>query len=496
LNGIRLSSTVNNENFEFNTFLSTPLDYENLPTTRLDQIIGNMKVKFLSSKGNGLLVWHSLTEQISRKPRTFYINSLHGLSSNNIEDIYLDKDENLWVASLKGLDKITFKEDLSFQIRNYNTNHGLPSNDIYEIQMNDSLIFLSTGSGLVQFKEPEFNPISKKPDIISAKLDHVAFDEYKEFNPSNNHLELEFITLNYKMPGQIPYRYRANKQEWVKTEQTNIQLLDLRPNDYLLEIQSQNEDGVWSESTTVDFHICFPWYQQWYFNLFLALIGLSIGYLFYKSRINRLKEQNQTSQEIRELEKAALQAQMNPHFIFNCLNSIQNFIMDNEQELAMEYLGNFANLIRQNLKASVDAKITLDEEVAMLENYLKLEQLRFSNKFDYSISVHENLDILDIKIAPLLIQPFVENAVLHGMSNIRSDGQINIHFSTVKDKLLVKISDNGGYRTQKQKKKHKSFGMSITQKRLAFINEIDNNNISTITNISAKGTEVDVLIKI
>ena len=160
---------------------------------------------------------------------------------------------------------------------------------------------------------------------------------------------------------------------------------------------------------------------------------------------------------------------MNPHFIFNCLNSIQSFIMQNNKQDAMDYLSSFAQLIRLNLNASVEQEISLYNEIQILENYITLERLRFQNSFEYTITVDSALDQMDTEIPPMLIQPIVENAIVHGMSSLNEGGIIDIRFDKHENGLAITVGDNGT-NTRKSQSLHKSLGMDITQRRLSHTN--------------------------
>ena len=142
----------------------------------------------------------------------------------------------------------------------------------------------------------------------------------------------------------------VTKNNWQYSQNLSVNYPSLPEGDYSFEVQAQNEDGYWSESTKYAFSIFPPWWATWWFQgLSLLALGLT-GYGFYKYRIEQIQKENASQQEITKLEKSALQAQMNPHFIFNCLNSIQNYILKNDQKKAVEYLSRFATLVRHNLK--------------------------------------------------------------------------------------------------------------------------------------------------
>lgn len=219
----------------------------------------------------------------------------------------------------------------------------------------------------------------------------------------------------------------------------------------------------------------------------LVLAGFLFSLQFkasnYTSELERKKLQYQN---------AALQAQMNPHFIFNSLNSIQSFIMSNEKETAMEYLTKFAKLIRQTLKSSAESSISISDEIQSLTNYLELEKLRMDDRFDFEIICSNNHLKKDMMIPPMLIQPFVENAVIHGMKTKEKDGLITITFKPKESFIEVIIFDNGQYIEPSDQKVHKSMGTNITNTRLSIVN---NKDFQAIPEINENGTTIKLEIR-
>jgi sensor histidine kinase YesM len=201
--------------------------------------------------------------------------------------------------------------------------------------------------------------------------------------------------------------------------------------------------------------------------------------IFLKRRNEKLKNENiqrKLLHDTSEMEMQALRAQMNPHFIFNCLNSINRFIMKNESQVASDYLTQFSRLIRFVLNNSKKAWIPLEDEIEMLTLYLDMEMLRFKDAFDYEFCYDESIDLIGMFIPPLLLQPFVENAVWHGLMHKKENGQVIISFKVEKDILHCTIVDNGVGRSaaasagSKSSQSHKSMGIQITRERLALIN--------------------------
>jgi LytS/YehU family sensor histidine kinase len=225
----------------------------------------------------------------------------------------------------------------------------------------------------------------------------------------------------------------------------------------------------------------------------------------FRLKLERSEKERQMAelkQKATELEMQALRAQMNPHFIFNSLNSINRFILQNERAQASEYLTKFSKLVRMILQNSAASLITLDSELESLGLYLNLEALRFNYHFDYKISVPKDLDISALQVPPLILQPYVENAIWHGLMHKEEKGQLDIEVSEEDDHLYFKITDNGIGREKaralasKSATKHKSMGLRITAHRIAMLQNSESLEspvtINDLVNAdgSAAGTEV------
>ena len=183
--------------------------------------------------------------------------------------------------------------------------------------------------------------------------------------------------------------------------------------------------------------------------------------------------------QIAETEMAALRSQMNPHFIFNVLNSINRFILSNESSVASDYLSRFSRLIRLILENSKSAKVPLEKDLDALRIYIDMEKLRFQNKFTYEITADENIDQTFVQVPPLLIQPYVENAIWHGLMQKETPGHLYISLTLMKEDLIkVMIEDNGIGREKSAALKsktavtHKSFGLQISKDRIRIVNKL------------------------
>ena len=209
--------------------------------------------------------------------------------------------------------------------------------------------------------------------------------------------------------------------------------------------------------------------QQISFTILFVLLLCSVGFLIYNRF--QLKKHLTLQKELAEYEQKALHLQMNPHFVFNCLGSISSFIVQNGTDSAIKYLSKFSKLMRLTLEYSKESLIPIDKEIESLQNYLELEQLRFNQKFDFSISKSNDIED-DMALPPLLLQPFVENAIIHGLIPKKEMGNIAVDFSLNGENLICTITDNGiGFDKSKALKEHsvtvhKSMALDITRKRL------------------------------
>jgi len=448
--------------------------------------------------------------------------------------IYHNNSNTYFIYTNQGLFSMIGSEDLKVDL-------VVPDVHVYSAIVCSDKVYFNTSDGRIGrydivnksyiYSTKNLTGLKKNFDIYDDKIyvgsDHLAIYNEEDYFKSNqrtltidkfcaneicyNISDEQYLTLahdqnsislsasldnwnNAKLT-QIEYRINPIKKTWTTIgNHSEVNFPSLSPNDYELEIRATAADGH-QNSISHSFKIRKPWYDSISARISYVLLLASFFYLLYLLRTNKIKKKYKIQEEIRTLEKAALQAQMNPHFIFNCLNSIQGFIMDNEKEQAMEYLGGFAQLIRSNLNASTSATISLFEEHRILHNYLKLERLRLNNSFEFEISLPYQKDASDIMIPPMLIQPFVENAVIHGMRNGIKDGLIKIVFSLDESRLNVRITDNGDSKLPPVNiAGHKSVGVDITRKRLNYINQSDTSIEDLIIDHTSSGTIVTLSI--
>jgi signal transduction histidine kinase len=248
----------------------------------------------------------------------------------------------------------------------------------------------------------------------------------------------------------VQYEYRINEGVWQRVAGPDISFYNASFGDYRVEIRCRDESNRYAGPVRFRFSVARPWWLQtgWLLLAGLLLLALLLlGLRFLLRRSHRRRELVfEREKRLMQSEFKALNALMNPHFVFNCMNNIQNLLHKQENETASRYLHTFSQIMRQNLKNINLPLITLEQELNLVRNYLLLEQLRFREKLQYSINIDENADTDAVKIPPLLVQPLVENAVKHGIMPLAGDGQIQVHVYEQGDAVVIDIADNGvGY---------------------------------------------------
>ena len=307
-----------------------------------------------------------------------------------------------------------------------------------------------------------------------------------------NHLGFEFIGIDHIAPQKVRYQWQLIGVEdtWSPlTDQHSASYSNLKPGDYIFQVRAVNSEGVMQKSPQeIQFTILAPFWQKTWFQVASVVIGiLTLVFIFYL-RIQTVKR-NERERSTRlilekgmvELEQKALRLQMNPHFIFNTLNTIQGLIATRDAKTARLYLSKFSKLMRETLENSREALISIDEEVSALRHYLDLERFSHEKVFEYDIQIGEGSD--QYMIPPLLIQPFCENAIIHGLIPKGQNGRLIISFTEANDGLEIIVEDNGVGRAKASVNKaqkinyHKSTGLQVTQERLDVLNQNSEHSI-------------------
>ncbi|HXC03556.1 MAG TPA: two-component regulator propeller domain-containing protein, partial [Bacteroidia bacterium] len=395
-----------------------------------------------------------------------------GLHSSNIYLLSTDDHGNLFVGSESGLDRLTLDaESKMIDIRHFGPNEGFTGietcqNAVFRDQK--GWMWFGTINGLTAYNPTNKTKNNTPPNIfisgISLFYNPLEQTPYAQQTgpwgerttplilPHNqNLLTFDFSAINLSSPDNVLFQWKLegfDKDYSPASARKDATYSNLGPGDYTFQVKACNEDGVWNTTpATIHFTILKPfWLKIWFIASSLLLLLLGI-WLVFRWRVERIKakariaqEKTETEKTLIELEQKALRLQMNPHFIFNALNSIQSQITENNEETARHYLAKFSRLMRMILENSLQTEISLEDEIKTLETYLSLEKFSSGDQFDYSLTIPSEIE--EVYIPPMMIQPFVENAIIHGMKHLSHRGQIRIEFKLLDHLLECSIIDN------------------------------------------------------
>lgn len=460
---------------------------------------------FIGTKGNGLLM---IANQ-----KLICFDQSKGLASNTIKTIGADK-EYLLIGTNNGISLIkrsALKQGKLF--KSFNVNSGMHANEINSIESREGIFYLATANGLhvidpQYLARPDIDvpiyltdlQVNKLPQQITKKL---------EIPYSKNDIQLDYFALSFRDRGKQTYRHRllGLEDEWIVNQITTAQYPFLPAGQYIFEVSVLNGNGNWNPNPArLQIHVLKPyWAKPWFRALvLLLLIGILLAFFFWRVKVINMRKQ--LLYDINWYQQEALISQMNPHFLFNSLNTVHRYVLQNDRLASSRYLTKFANLMRKILENSQERSITIANEKEALNLYLELESARFKDKFDYQIHIDESIPEKLVKIPVFIVQPLVENAIWHGLMQSDKAGRIDVYFERINDTdLKVRVSDNGIGReeaekyTNKYKKTHKtSLGLPIIKRRIGLINIQEKTAIwlsykdLKATDGTAAGTEVSV----
>ncbi|MGD1847453.1 MAG: two-component regulator propeller domain-containing protein [Salibacteraceae bacterium] len=464
-------------------------------------------------------------------------------NSNSINFMVADNQNQLWLGTNNGiyqLDIDAFKQSRTAKFVHYTRSDGVTSlecnlNATYLDKQNK--LWFGTTAGAIRYDPDKRQGFDTNIPVIHItglrlllqKTDWSANAEGISSStglPTNlnlyynqNHLTFDYIGIQLHNPGRVAYQYKlvGFDEDWLPmTNATFATYSNLSDGDYSFVVRASNGVGGWTESpATFSFYIAPPFWKTWWFFTIcsLFLIGIGFGLFKWLEGIRKRKKETQQlvySSRMMKLEQQTLNASMNRHFIFNALNSIQYYINSQDRLAANMYLSNFAELIRKNLDSSQTATVCLAEELERLRLYLTLEHMRFTDKFEYQIDVDRSIDAERVMIPAMLLQPYVENSIWHGILPKAEKGTISISIDRYEqDGISFVIEDDGiGINTSRRNKKdfdqgHISKGMQITEGRINLMQKMSNREVFVKgpyeihdSGNYPKGTRVEIVLPI
>jgi ligand-binding sensor domain-containing protein len=450
----------------------------NLQTKRIQDIVASSDgTLFIATKIDGIYI---------KKDKAIDSISIEsGLLSNTINQMLYDSSENqVWVATNNGINILKKQDDKWFSENVITQYDGLKSTDIKLIRLQGNFIYFTVDRIIYKINT---NKLGHKIDNSSPYItsfivneNSISIDSSIQLPYDSNNIQINYHTISYKSQNDIVYKYKLLpiNESWQTTTNDNLVFNTLVPDDYTLQLNSINIDGVESEIKTFKFSIIPAFWMTWWFKILIIIIAVFVGYKISIKTIQTYKSQAQFQRTINEMQIISLQSKMNPHFIFNSLNSIQNYILKNEKVNANQYLLEFSRLIRTILQNSDSPTIPLNDELDTLRMYVNLEKKRIRGEFKYNENIASNIDSEHCIIPSLLIQPYIENAIWHGKVYSNPNGEVSLNVTQKDNTLFFEIIDNGiGIKNAEASKinktKHKSLGTSVTKKRIQLLSELN-----------------------
>ncbi len=435
------------------------------------------------------------------------ITDVSGLASNYTTQCTIN-DKYLWICTNKGLSRID-TANYSY-ITNFTSYDYLIDNEVNDVSFLKDTVYVATSKGLSYFnKNTVFG--NHAPSIFLEKVainnrDTSLLEKYVLPYTQNN-FTFQFNSPGYRSANNNLYRFIVKKGNQIDTSyyKTGVfQLSSLAPGSYEFIVDVKNIDGVWSKTPkTVQIVIQNPFWKTWYFMLSVAFVAFIFIRFTIIGYIKSNKQKQDYDRKMIESELKSLRLYMNPHFIFNSLTSLQSYILTNKTEKANEYISKFSKLIREVMSYSVKGEISLKNDIQLLNTYLELEKVRFGDTFDFEITCQENLETTQLLIPSLMIQPFVENAIKHGIIGLTTRiGHIKVHFTQRNNQLYCTVEDNGIGIDENKKTDglYSSTGIKFTEERIRLLINKPNKEVikleAIIENNQYMGTRVEILVPI
>ena len=504
-------------------------DIDGLPHSSVMTVLRDRKNRLWVATKNGLALFNGSKFIQVEVPDNF--------AANNINFLQLDKSNNLWIGTNYGLYQLNIISN-KFEATDFVRYTNLDGLKSLECNQNAAFIdsrnnlWFGTSFGLMKHKLNKNNTSFSYPQVqltdvrlffqkqdlgkyAKGVIEETSLPKDLVLPYNKNHLTFDFIGVNHTNPDKVRYRFKLDgfDEDWQPvTKSTFVTYSNIPSGDFVFQLSASSDLKNWSSPVQFKFIVTPPfWFTWWFFVLCVVLVGTIVYYLIHRRRkIEASKRETQLivdKSKMLSLEQQALNASMNRHFIFNSLNSIQYYINRQDKISANKYLSSFAKLVRKNLDSSLVNEIYLDDEIERINLYLKLEQMRFQDKFSYEVNIDPNIEPQSIKIPSMLLQPFIENSIWHGILPANKPGNIKVNVLKEGNKLIITVVDDGiGIDISIAQKKgkeqhHESKGMQLTKGRIDLISKVSNRDCAIKgpyqiynSNNEVAGTEVSIVL--
>ncbi|MDH3650708.1 MAG: histidine kinase, partial [Saprospiraceae bacterium] len=416
-----------------------------------------------------------------------------------IHEIDILPDDQKWISTNHhvGIFNPQTNEYTAWQLDSTNVDGLLPQGDYYDI-LNDRHGRLWIGSWYgVQYAKGAFvipNPIKNPAEVIIVELQSnneradrekplICTDHYDLLKDQRD-FEIKYVLPNPLDPADVEYRYKLEgyDKDWIATRSRTARYSRITGGNYLFLVQGREGEDSYTETTSLSVSVEKKLSEFWWFWALCisGVTAMTTGGLWFRitgvRRAEKLKAKFE--QDMAEIKMQALRAQMNPHFLFNCLNSIKYYAISKDKDATADYLSKFSLLVRTILNNSKSDKVALNDELEAIRLYIEIENLRLENKFNYEIEIDPSIKTTNIQIPPMVLQPYVENAIWHGLMHKNGKGQLKVQVKDLGNAIQCIVEDNGIGRQKsaqiaaQQPQIKKSMGMQITSDRLKLIREI------------------------
>ncbi len=450
-----------------------------LPDTLAEAFYGKNATDFaLNNDGTVFISSEQGVNVFNYSTRSFqHITTQSGLLSNDIMGLAFDAEDNLWMTSPEALIVYVRSTD---EFINFGGDWGLlPYLFSGEINYVNGQMLVATDEGFYAFYPNELlqHAAAHRPGFTGIKV--FANEKKCDFLNSNkvvltykqNFFTIAFSDFEFSVsPSNYHYKLDGIDPDWVKTNENKAAYTNIHHGNYRFLLTTERNHHLNMAPIEMEVIIIPPLWKRGWFILIEVIVLLMIVLLVFKQRINKYKER----EKILVIEQKLLRSELNPHFVFNALIAIQSFIFSNDPKAAGRYLSKFAKLMRLYLQNTRQDFILMSQEVETLEYYLELQQLRFDNVFEYEIKCDNGIVKEELKLPPMMAQPFIENAIEHGFKGVDYKGKVLIEYGVINNALEIIITDNGiGINQSETPKDHKSLAIKITRERLKSLSRYD-----------------------